>query len=236
MSRLTFDKEKILKNVNIVLVAPQISENVGLTARVLKNTSFSSLSLVTPSISKKSWEVAKRAQDLLKKAHIFSNIEAAISDSSFVFGTTRRSRKYTPIYSFNLIVPQLVSLASRRKVSILFGKENFGLSRQELALCDSIFYIPANPKFSSYNLAFSVGIVCYEIFNFLENIFSFGEMELAKNRDLHTLRTFIKKALNRKFESTMTDSLLCSLERALKRTHLTKKEVEILKTIFIKLQ
>jgi TrmH family RNA methyltransferase len=235
VSRLTFDKKKILRNINIVLVAPQISENVGLTARILKNTSFSNLSLVTPSVNKKSLEVAKRAGDLLKKAHIFSDLHTAISDSCFVFGTTRRKRKYSSIYNFNYILPQLVSLASTKKVSILFGKENFGLSKEELGLCDSIFYIPANPAFSSYNLAFSVGIVCYEIFTFLENIFSCGALDLAKRKDLQALRRFIKKALDKKFEAQVSMSLLCSLERTLKRTHLTKREVEVLKTIFIRL-
>jgi TrmH family RNA methyltransferase len=235
VSRLAFDKSAILKNINIVLVDPQIPENIGLIARVLKNTSIFCFSLVNPNLNRKSFEVAKRAKDVLQKARVFESLSEAIKDSHFVFGSTRRRREYKTIYNFRQILPQIVSLASSRKVSILFGKENFGLSREEIETCDSIFYLPANPKFSSYNLAFSVGIVCYQIFDFVQNILCTTPLDLAKKKDIEALFVFIKKSLSsNKFDTKLTNSILFSLKRLFTRTHLTKREVELLKMLFIK--
>jgi tRNA C32,U32 (ribose-2'-O)-methylase TrmJ len=103
-------KEKILKNIDIVLVSPQIPDNIGLVSRILKNTSFSSLSLVNPNLTKKSFDVAKRARDVLEKAKRYSSLTEAIAPSYFVFGTTRRKREYKFIYNFNDIKEGMLNL------------------------------------------------------------------------------------------------------------------------------
>lgn len=236
MSRLNLDKNKVLKNINILLVNPQIPENIGLVARVLKNTGIFNLKLINPHLTSKSFEVAKRASDLLKKAKIFNTFKEAIADLSYVFATTRRQREYKTIYNFNFILPQLISLATKKKIGIAFGQEDFGLSKEDLELCECIFYIPANPQFSSYNLAMSVGIVCFEIFNFLENLYSFSFLNLASRRDTEAFFKFLEEKLNKlNFSQEKAKSLKLSLERLFRRTLLTKKEVEILKMIFVKI-
>ncbi len=233
MSRLILDKKKIIDNIDIVLVKPQIPENIGLVARVLKNTSFCNLSLVEPNVTSKSFEVAKRAEDVLRKAKYFKDVREAIKDTYFVFGTTRRKREFKFIYHLYHILPQIVSLASKRRISILFGKENFGLSKDEIELCDTIFYLPANPYFSSYNLSMSVGIVCFTIFTFVDSLYSLSHLNLAKKKDIQAMLEFIRRNLaERKIKENILDSVMFSLERLFRRTHLTKKEVEILKIIF----
>lgn len=234
MLKLPSIKERVLGNINIVLVSPQIPDNIGLTARVLKNTSFFNLSLVTPNLARKSFEVAKRAKDVLEKAKTFSTLKEAIATSHFVFGTTRRTREYKFIYNFSEIKNLIISLASSKKISIVFGQEDFGLSQEDLELCDSVFYIAANPLFSSYNLAFSAGIVCYELFNTLENIFSLGALDLAPKKDIETFFIYLEKYLSSRIDRKMLKPAIHSLERIFLRTHLTKNEVALLKSLILK--
>jgi len=235
VSKLTLDRDKVFKNIHIVLVSPQVPENIGLSARILKNTSFSNLILINPNLTNKSFEVAKRARDVLEKAKIYNRLEEIRNGYYFIFATTRRRREFKVIYNFNYILPQLVCLASSKRIAILFGKENFGLSYQELEFADSIFYIPANKSFPSYNLAFSVGIVCYEIFRFLEDTFSRSYLNLAKRKNIQALFDFINATLTRKFSEEVATSISKILAGLLKRTYLTKKECEILKFLFLKL-
>jgi len=224
-------KKKTLGNIEIVLVSPQIPENIGLVSRVLKNTTIANLSLVNPNLTKKSFEVAKRARDVLDKARRFDNLSEAVANSAFVFGSTRRKREDKFIFNFNSLKHFVVSLASKKKVSIVFGREDFGLSKNDLALCDSIFYLPANSKFSSYNLAQCAGIVCFEIFNLLECLEEFPYLELAKRKEYQTLFDFLQNCLTKKIKKQRINQALASLKRLFLRTHLTKNEISLLKSL-----
>lgn len=236
MYALISDKEKILKNIRIVLASPQVPENIGLCARILKNTSFSHFYLVDPNINSKSFAVAKRARDLLDKAKLFKDIKEAISDSCFVFGTTRRNREHKFIYNFKDTLPLIIAQAKMGPISIVFGKENFGLSKEELDCCDSVFFIPANHEFPSYNLASACGIVCFKIFEYLESIAEISSLELTKKKDIESLFLFIEEALPKlKLKKKMLCSASFSLRRIFSRTHLTNNETQLLKTIFIKI-
>jgi len=213
-----------------------VPENIGLCARTMKNTGFSDLVLVNPCLKEKSFQVAKRARDVLEKARICENLDQAVADSGFVFAATRRSREYKLIYDFRAILPQIVACAAARKTSIVFGREDRGLEQAELACCDSIFYLPADPEFSSYNLSFSLGLVCYLIFDFCSSFFSSPCLDLASKKDIEEMLCFAAQGLENSLGSrvkaqTMTDSL----RRLLLRTQLTKKEKELLKTVFLKL-
>ncbi|MFH1767766.1 MAG: TrmH family RNA methyltransferase [Candidatus Omnitrophota bacterium] len=216
------------------MVSPQVPENIGLCARILKNTSFSNLYLVNPNLTKKSFEVARRAGDILSGAKIFTDLESAISDSAFVFGATRRRRAYQHIYNFNHILPLIASQAKRRKVRIVFGGENFGLSKEDLKFCDSVFYLPAEAKFPSYNLSAACAIVCHKIFEYLENVKDVDRIDLAKKKDIESLFVFIEDVIKKTQSDRMIiNSAVVSLRRIFLRTHLTKSEVQLLKTIFL---
>ena len=234
MYKSNCDKEKILKNIEIVLASPAIPENIGLVARVLKNTSFSNLSLVNPKLTSKSNEVAKRARDLIKKAKIYDSLTEAVKSSTFVFGSSRRKREYKVSFNFNEIKHLIICLASNKRVSIVFGNETFGLSRSEAKDCDSIFCTPANPSFSSYNLANAVGIVCYEIFNLLDNAHNFCSLNLAKREEYETLFAYMERYLESRTKKNRVEPTLQSLKRIFLRTHLTKNEVALLKSLFLK--
>lgn len=225
---------EIFRNIDIVLSSPQSPENIGLTARVMKNTGFKSLKLVNPNLNNKSFEVSKRARDVLKKAEQVSSLKEAVSSSEFVFGTTRRKREYKYIYNLNYLQNLILSLAKEKKISLVFGREDTGLSREELDLCDSVFYIPAYKKFPSYNLGFSVGIVCYEIFNISEQLSEVSSLNLAKKKEVQTFFNYLSDYLYDKLENKKAGSALKTLKRVLGRTHLTKNEVSLFKSLLLK--
>ncbi len=234
MCASTSAKGAIFKNIRIVLVSPQVPENIGLCARVMKNTLFDNLCLVKPNLNGKSFEVAKRARDILEKAKLFDNLKSALGDSHFVFGTTRRKRSYKAIYNFQNVLPFIVAFAKKHKITIIFGKENFGLSKDEMSLCDSVFYIPSASTFPSYNLAFSVGIVCYKIFEYVQNILDIDYLELARKKEIESLFLFIEETLKKiRIKGNRKEASLYSLRRILSRTALTRNEAQLLKSIFV---
>jgi TrmH family RNA methyltransferase len=225
---------KVFDNIDIVLVSPQIPDNIGLAARVLKNTSFRNLSVVTQSIPLKSFEVAKAARDTLEAAKVFSTLEEAVGNSSFVFGTSRRVREYKFVYSFNDIKHLIVALASRQKISIIFGQEDCGLSAASINLCDSIFYLPANPDFLSYNLAMSVGITAFEIFNLVNELKFISHFKLAPRKEIDSLFDYLKEILSPTVNKKRIPMILFTLRRMAMRTHLTKSEVALIKGLLLK--
>ena len=112
-------KELTRRNIDIILVSTQVPENIGLAARVLKNTGFSNLTLVNPNLTSKSYEVAKRARDLLEKARVVKTLREAIKGCHFVFGTTRRRREYKIIHNFSDVKVLLTQAACKKRVGIV---------------------------------------------------------------------------------------------------------------------
>lgn len=229
---------KIYDNINIILVSPQVPENIGLCARTLKNTSFKNLYLVKPNLTSKSFEVAKRARDILENAKIFNSYEEALKDSSLVLGTTRRKRKDAWTYSLQDIITNIVLMSMNNKISIVFGRENFGLFKEECDLCDYLINIEGNPYFPSYNLSLSVGIVCYELYVHINKLFNppYDNIKPASKKDLFSMFSFIKDGLEKlEFSKDMVETLTSSLQRLFKKTFLSRNEVQVIKSIFLKI-
>ena len=223
----------IISNIDIVLAYPQIPENIGLVARALKNTSFSNLCLVGPNLTQKSFDVAKRARDVVKNVKVFDDVGVAVAKSNFVIGTTRRSREFKFIQSLSDVKYFLVAMAHKSRISVLFGKENFGLSKEEMELCDSVVYIPAADDFPSYNLSTAVGIFCYELFTTINSLYGIGSLELAKRKEVMSLFSYIAEYISSRNDKRKTQSTLLSLQRIAMRASLTKNEVALLKSLLI---
>lgn len=237
MLKSNLAREQIRKNLTVVLVSPEIPENIGLTARVIKNTRVARLALVKPNLAKKSFDTAKRARDVLQGVPVYETLTEAVSGAHFVFGTTRRPRQYRRLHDFNDILPEIVQTARYKKVHILFGKENFGLSNEEIKKCDSLFFLDSDAGFGSYNLAMAVGIVCYEIFRYSGHGMTSGHIDLAKHRDRRALSEFIDSVLeSSKMSPRQRVSVITTLERLFLRTHVTRKEIEVLKNLFLNIR
>jgi len=153
----------------VILVEPQLGENIGAVARAMANFGLSRLRLVRP---RQAWPndkarmMAAGADRVLDGAELYDTLEAAIADSAFVLATTARAHDQAkpvigPAEAAALLAPRV---AAGETVAILFGRERNGLENDEVALADQIVTLPVNPAFASLNLAQAVVVVAYEWF------------------------------------------------------------------------
>lgn len=156
---------KFQDKVRIVLVGTTHPGNIGATARAMKVMSQKQLYLVTPKTfpSAEASARATGADDILASAIVCDDLKEAVSDCDLVIGTTARTRSLP----WPIVTPRECAKTVAEKkyanVAIVFGRENSGLTNEELELCNLVLQIPANPEYSSLNLASAVQIVCYEI-------------------------------------------------------------------------
>src|SRR5271170_1677993 len=153
----------------VVLVEPQLGENIGAAARAMANFGLSRLRLVKPRQdwpNDKAQMMAAGADRILDGAQLYDTLEAAIADCSFVLATTARAHDQAkPVVGPNEAVRQIAPrIAAGETVAIVFGRERNGLENVEVALADAIVTLPVNPAFASLNLAQAVVIVAYEWF------------------------------------------------------------------------
>lgn len=152
--------------LQIVLVETSHSGNIGAVARAMKNMGFGQLVLVNPAFfpDEASYARSAGASDILDGARVVESLDEAISDCVCVMGTSARGRKVPwPV----LAPPDAAAKAAEQSffgpVALVFGRENHGLSNEELQRCHYHIHIPSNPDYSSLNLAMAVQVVCYEL-------------------------------------------------------------------------
>lgn len=152
--------------INIILVGTTHPGNIGATARAMKTMGQVNLRLVNPKIypSAEATARATGADDILATAGVFSSLKEALADCDLVIGTSARRRSLP----WPMLTPrecaEKISVKNHASVAILFGRENSGLSNEELELCNFVVQIPTNPEYASLNLASAVQIICYEIY------------------------------------------------------------------------
>jgi tRNA/rRNA methyltransferase len=153
----------------IVLVEPQLGDNIGASARAMANFGLSRLRLVKPRDgwpNRRAYIAASGADRVLDEAALFDSIEAAIADLSFLFATTARAHDQAkPVIGPEDAAGEMAPrVAHGETVGVLFGRERYGLENTEVALADRIVTFPVNPAFASLNLAQAVLIIGYEWF------------------------------------------------------------------------
>ena len=156
----------LFKNIDIVLIGTLKSGNIGSTARAMKNMGVSFLKLVNPqcTIDDQAFRMATHGADILMSAKTFYNLREAIKNSSYVFGTTARSRRCRSLISPSEMANKISMLAGKNRIAIIFGPEDAGLKNDELEMCNEVVTIPAIADAFSINLSHAVMIICYEIF------------------------------------------------------------------------
>jgi tRNA/rRNA methyltransferase len=151
----------------IVLVRPQMGENIGAAARAMLNFGLDRMRLVAP---RDGWPnpraaaMASGAGRVLDAAGVFDTLPDAIGDCDYVFATTARGRELAkPVLSPERAMAEARALvAAGRKVAVLFGPERAGLENEDIARANAIITVPVNPEFFSLNLAQSVLLTAYE--------------------------------------------------------------------------
>jgi tRNA/rRNA methyltransferase len=153
----------------VILVEPQLGENIGAAARVMANFGLGRLRLVKP---RDGWpnvqaqRSASGADRILEDVVVLDTLAAAIADCTVVLATTARAHDQAkpvlgPDAAASFLAPHV---AAGENVAVLFGRERYGLENDEVALADRIITFPVNPAFASLNLAQAVALVAYEWF------------------------------------------------------------------------
>ena len=154
----------MLDNIQIVLVGITHPGNIGAAARAMKSMGLSQMRLVKPKLFPCAEATARAAgaDDILANAQVFDNYAESLGDCRLIFATSARPR--------NLAWPTLTpktcaakALQGKTKIAIVFGREQSGLTNQELELSHFVVQIPTNTSFSSLNVAAAVQIFCYEL-------------------------------------------------------------------------
>lgn len=161
------DRKLIAEGPAIILVEPQLGENIGMVARAMANFGLSELRLVNPRDgwpNERARAAASRVDHVIDAVKIFETLPEAIADLNFVFATTARERDgFKPVRG---PVEAGRTLRARfragEKTGILFGRERIGLENEEVGLADEIVTFPVNPAFASLNIAQAVLLMSYE--------------------------------------------------------------------------
>ncbi len=151
----------------IILVEPQMGENIGAAARAMANFGLTDLRIVNPRDgwpNDKAVASASRASHVIEAARVFATTEAAVADLSFVYATTARDRDLTKEVRGPVHAARHLRALERQGVAagLLFGRERWGLNNDEIALADEILTLPVVPEFASLNIAQAVIVIAYE--------------------------------------------------------------------------
>jgi tRNA/rRNA methyltransferase len=238
-----------LKPPVVVLVHPQLGENIGMCARAMLNCAVTELRLVKP---RDGWPnisaitSASGATRVVEEAKIFATTEEAIADLDFVFATTARVRgmvkdMYTPDAAAKALHEKS---AGGGRCGILFGPERAGLENDDVARANAVLHIPLNPGFSSLNLAQAVLLACHAWLS-ADNPFKDGEIvaalgatEPAKKEEIETLMLHLEDALAGSgfFRSPdQRPSLMLNIRNFFFRSAPTQQDVRTLHGIFVSL-
>ncbi len=158
--------ENLLDKVRIVLVHTSDCRNIGSAARAMKTMGLSQLVLVDPveMPNGQAQALAAGATDVLSNAKVVSSLREAIADCGLVIGTSARSRTLPwPMLEPRGCGEKMITEANEYPVALVFGRESSGLTNDELQLCHFHVQIPANPNYSSLNLAMAVQTLSYEV-------------------------------------------------------------------------
>src|SRR5207302_6668839 len=180
----------------VILVEPQLGENIGMAARAMGNFGLSRLRIVNP---RDGWpnisaqRAAAGADHILDNVELFDTVQQAAADCSLLFATTARAHDQA-----KLVVPPeaaareiAAEITGGGTVGILFGRERYGLQNEEVALANRIVTFPVNPGFASLNLAQAVLLIGYEWFKLAtEAALPFAMTERSEPASQHQMQAF----------------------------------------------
>lgn len=225
----------LLNNVRIVLSHTSHPGNIGATARAMKTMGLHDLRLVCPKQFPDPAAVAMSsgATDVLDTATVTEDLASALTDAVMVVGCTARRRDLShTMLSAREAAPLLLSHAANAPVALVFGTEMSGLTNAELDQCQMLVNIPANPDYSSLNLAAAVQILSYELRCALPELamLESTQQELARHDDLELFYRELERTLIAIgfLNLAAPRRLMTRLRRLFSRTQLEKEELNIL--------
>jgi tRNA/rRNA methyltransferase len=225
-----------LDNIAVVLIQPQIPENIGAAARAMSNMGLSRLVLVRPKncdLCRVLKTATGTSVDLVEQMEVFDDIREALAPYQVIAGTTARTGSLRPTLSRPRgLARDLVTLSQNNLAAVLFGPEDRGLSNEHLRYCHTIVTIPT-ASFSSLNLAQAVMVVCYEIFMAGREGSPEVEPRLANSFELEGMYDHLREVLTRIgfLDPQNPEHWLLNIRRFLSRLPLRAREVRIIRGV-----
>ncbi|MBN1847357.1 MAG: RNA methyltransferase [Deltaproteobacteria bacterium] len=225
-----------LDNIVIVLVEPQIPENIGSVARAMKNMGISHLLLVNP----KNFDPARvlkmatgSSVDIVNAMEVYEDLLEAIGSLQYVVGTTARLGVHRPALTLpRRLASDLAPISQENRVGLMFGPEDRGLSNEHLRYCHTIATIPT-ADFSSLNLAQAVMVLCYEIFLSSKEPGAETPPRLANKFELEGMYDHLKDVLMKIgfINPQNPEHWMLNIRRFLSRFPLRAREVRVVRGI-----
>lgn len=227
----------------IILVEPQLGQNIGAVARAMLNFGLTDLRLVRPRDGWPNSEaipLAAGADKILENVQVCPSTPTAIQDLNRLFATS--SRIHDMIKSIYVPQAALQCLATTaqqgHKVGVLFGGERCGLHSEDISLCEALIKIPTNADFSSINLAHAVAVVAYEWFlqvtTCSSQVFRTGRTHLATREDLGNFFAHLEEELDQTGflrHENKRPTMVRNIRNIFQRAQLTEQEVRTLRGI-----
>src|SRR5580692_1840702 len=228
----------------VILVEPQLGENIGMAARAMGNFALTRLRIVNP---RDGWpnisaqRAAAGADHILEQVKLFDTVEQAVADCTLLFATTARAHDQAkPVVAPEAAAQEMASqiaaqVAGGGKVGILFGRERHGLQNEEVALANRIITFPVNPGFASLNLAQAVLLIGYEWFKLsTAGGLPFAMPERSEPASQHQMQAFFDNLMREldKVEflrpAEKRDTMLVNLRNIFTRMDPTKQDMHTL--------
>lgn len=225
----------ITEHTMIVMVEPQSPGNIGMVCRAMKNMGLTRLRLVKgcDRFHPESLKFAVSARDLLEQAEQFDDLSSALADCTLTVGTTRRHGKYRQEI---LSPPEVAALLKSRtgpdcRAAIVFGREDSGLTTDELSLCRWHATIPSAAEYGSLNLSQAVLLFCYELGKAGDPPGGARQEQLASSGDMEHLFRQMDSCLQKIgfLNEQNPGHIMRSLRRIFFRSSLDTREVAILR-------
>ena len=228
---------------SIILVSPQMGENIGAAARAMLNFGLTDLRLVRPRDGWPNERAAEMSSGALQKmpaVQVFESLEEAGADLQHLYATTARQRDMVkPVFTPRAAAQDAgARIQGTQRVGFVFGAERTGLTNDELSLCSSIINVPTNPDFSSLNLGQAVLLVCHEMFqtqdNTLDKVLDFGDSPPAPQADFEHFFGRLESELEAGgfFQSkSLKPTMLRNIRNIFVRADLSEQEVNTLQGI-----
>lgn len=220
----------------IILVKPQLGENIGKAARAMLNFGLEDLRIVAP---RDGWPnpdalpSASGADHVIENAKLFDTTGEAIADLNLVFAATVRERgMQKDVFDPEGMVKKIG--AQTGKAGILFGREAAGLANEDVVLCDAIVTVPVNPDFGSLNLAVAVGLISYECYRGEGAFPERQEEEAATKADMQGLFDHLEGALDDAgyfYPPERKGPMVASIRNLLTSATLTRQQVQTLRGV-----
>ena len=228
----------------VILVEPQLGENIGMVARAMANFGLSDLRLIKPRDvwpNPKAKATASGAVHVIEGAQVFETLREALEDMNYVIATTARARDgFKPVrgpVEAGRILRQRTT--DGQKTAILFGRERFGLDNEEVGLADEIVTFPVNPAFASLNIAQAVLLMSYEwmksgLEDETQTAFSGPEIVPADKAVLHSMFAHLEEALEERGyfrPAEKKPKMIDNLRAVLTRPGFTEAEIKVLRGV-----